>query len=101
MIYIVISEATEAGRPVFDALKDKVREIGLKYYPDDTVFPMSMFLSNLYIELLVNKLEYQAFESSLKGTGPEKGWLLKTLREIKVPWNSLFVIFNDIFETKV
>jgi nuclear pore complex protein Nup155 len=97
----VISEATDASRPVFDALKDKVREIGLKYYPDDNVFPLSMYSLIYLVELLINKLEYQAFERSLKGAGPEKGWILKTMREIKVPWNSLFVILNDIFETKV
>ena len=41
LIRLVISEATSASRPVFDSLKDKVREIGLKYYPEDNVFPLS------------------------------------------------------------
>lgn len=101
MISIVISQSSDSSRPIFDALKDKIREIGLKYYPDDNVFPLSKVFFSNFPELLVNKLEYQAFESSLKGSGPERGWLLKTMREIKVPYNSLFVILNDIFETKV
>ena len=33
--------------------------------------------------------------------GPEKGWLVKTMRDIKVPWNAVFMILNDLFETKV
>ena len=61
---------------------------------------VSFAIANI-LELLVNKLEYQAFEGSLRGAGPEKGWLLRTMREINVPWNTLFVILNDIFETKV
>jgi len=44
LIKIVISEATDASRPVFDALKDKVREIGSRYYPDDNVLPLSKYL---------------------------------------------------------
>ena len=43
-LILVISESTNSGRPVFDALKGKVKEIGLKYYPDDNVFPLSKFL---------------------------------------------------------
>ncbi len=38
-----IEEAQSANRSVFDALKDKIRDIGLRYYPDDNVFPLSRF----------------------------------------------------------
>lgn len=39
----VIEEATTGNRSVFDALKDKIREIGLRYFPDENVFPLSTF----------------------------------------------------------
>ncbi len=44
-----IEDANAANRSVFDALKDKVRDIGLRYYPDENVFPLSMpvFISDI------------------------------------------------------
>jgi nuclear pore complex protein Nup155 len=89
---IVVDEATQSGRSPFDALRDKVKELGLRYYPEENVFPLTF---------LISKLEQEAFEFSQKGAGPERGWLFKTLKEIKVPYQAIFNCLHDLFETKV
>ena len=103
-----IEDANAASRSVFDALKDKVRDIGLRYYPDENVFPLSMsflrktlFLLTTILEFLIAKLEKESYEFSIKGMASERGWLLKTLVGIKVPYNAIFSVLHDLFETKV
>jgi nuclear pore complex protein Nup155 len=39
---LTMKAAIEHSRSPFDALADKVRELGRKFYPDDSVFPLSI-----------------------------------------------------------
>lgn len=78
-----------SGRRRFDALGDKVKEIGSRFYPNDNTFP---------IRLLCNALEAATLQKHEQG---DIGWAIKTMRSVGVSHNILFQIYHDLFETKV
>ena len=87
---IVVLDCKSNGRPIFDALQDKIRELGVLYYPDENVFPL---------KFIISKLQKLTYEMYLEGV-VERGWLFKTLLDIKVSFHSIFSILHDLFETK-
>ncbi|KAJ3262351.1 hypothetical protein HK103_002792 [Boothiomyces macroporosus] len=76
----------------FDSLSDKIKELGLKFYPSDLVFPL------LY---LVNKLEQSSLDYYIKENSYSYGWVARSLLDVKIPFNLLFQVYQSIYESKL
>jgi hypothetical protein len=87
-----MDQAKQNHRSVFDALSDKLRELGLLYYPDENIFPLKFLMSNL---------EQHNFDFYQSGQSYERGWLFTVLKDIKVPFHVQFSILHELFETKL
>ncbi len=89
-------QATKSMRSPFDSLSDKVRQLGKKYFPDESVFPICILL--LTIAFIVNRLEQFALEDS---SAPKEDWLIQTFVSIQVPHQVIFQAYHELFEKKL
>ncbi|KAK9759808.1 hypothetical protein K7432_016807 [Basidiobolus ranarum] len=71
------------------AMSQKVKDIGKKYYPSSNVFPLAKICD------LLEKYNLQ------HNAEAEPGWVVRTLHDIGVPYGSMLEIFHSMFETKL
>ncbi|KAI9347179.1 Nup133 N terminal like-domain-containing protein [Zopfochytrium polystomum] len=82
-----ISEAAHSDKILI--LQERVKAIGLKYYPDENVFPLAYICSVLE-------------NFTLKGTPTtNSSWVIRTMKAIKVPNVVLLQIYSDLWESKI
>ncbi|KAL2917260.1 hypothetical protein HK105_203325 [Polyrhizophydium stewartii] len=92
MIEKTKEEALRNNRSPFDALSDKVKDLGRRFHPDDNVFSL---------RFLVNKLEQESYEYGDRAFALESGWVVDALRGADVPFTMIFQTFHELFETKL
>lgn len=92
IIRICAKNALERARPPFEALADKISELGHRFYPDESVFPL---------KYLIGKLEFLSIEQGENGANIPYGWVIKSLLQVRIPYSQIFQIYHDFFETKV
>ncbi|KAI8929792.1 Non-repetitive/WGA-negative nucleoporin C-terminal-domain-containing protein [Entophlyctis helioformis] len=85
-------EALRSNRSPFEALSDKIKELGRRFSTNENVFPL---------RFLVNKLEYESFAYGERAFAPDRGWVVDTLRGFGVPFPVIFQTFHELFETKL
>ncbi|KAJ1341759.1 hypothetical protein BSLG_003654 [Batrachochytrium salamandrivorans] len=85
-------DAIANNRSHIEALSDKIKELGRKFYPDENVFPLGF---------LVNRLEQESYENDDGVTTLHNAWVVDALRGINVPFITIFRTFHDLFETKL
>jgi hypothetical protein len=73
----------------FMALEERIKILGLKYFPNENVFPLGFLCSTL--EALTMQ----------KAGSVDAGWVSRLLRSIGIPYGMLFQVYFDLFETKV
>ena len=84
-------EALLTNRSPYEALGDKIREVGRRFYPDDNVFPL---------HFLINKLEQDSFEDLDKSVAPKRGWVVDAFRAVNIPFITIFQSYHHLFDTK-
>lgn len=95
---------TLGNNDVSVTLSNKVREIGGRVFPDDNTFPIRIsffdyiLFNTIVIGFLCNKLESTSLQFR---DGSKTGWVISTMRNVGVPFSSLFQVYNEMFETKV
>ncbi|KAJ3091850.1 hypothetical protein HK102_013147 [Quaeritorhiza haematococci] len=109
-------DALASGLRPFDVLRAKVKEIGTKYYPNENVFPLRKLHTQIQfaVECWTRDLDSPKFSphppgylcnvlesASLQQESVEPGWVIRAMRDVGVPYQTLFQIFHDMFETKV
>lgn len=87
-----INTANEQNRAPLEALSDKIQELGRRFYPEESVFPLTF---------LISKLETYSFEAVESGRPGLAGWVVRTMIEIQVPYSQLFHVYHNIFESRV
>lgn len=70
------------------ALSDKIRYLGRLYYPTDTIFPVGY---------LVDMLERVSAQRERR----DIGWVVNTMREVGVPFATLFYHYNMVLQSTV
>ncbi|KAJ3360587.1 hypothetical protein HDU91_004501, partial [Kappamyces sp. JEL0680] len=78
-----------------DALGAKLVELGRRFYPDETVFPL---------KFLISKLEGMTYEFVTTGSNEERvdrNWVVRALLDIKVPFVRVFEVYQEMFESKL
>ncbi|KAJ3217565.1 hypothetical protein HDU67_007637 [Dinochytrium kinnereticum] len=70
-------------------LWEKIRNLGLKYFPDENVFPLAFIAS---------KLEQICIQ---RGDANEEGAVISLMRAIQIPYGVLFQVYFALFENKV
>jgi nuclear pore complex protein Nup155 len=78
----IIRKSSQIG---FSTLCDKITELGLRFYPDDSVFP---------VKFLISKLEQLALEQNEKQ-------VRKVFLDVKISYSTVFEMYHELWEMKL
>jgi hypothetical protein len=84
---------------------EKVKSLGAELYPSDLVFPLGIPpkypILIFFSAYLVDILERSSLE--LKHVAPDWtiDWVLRVMREIRIPYPILFEVYDHTFDSKV
>ncbi|KAJ3416105.1 hypothetical protein HDV05_003074 [Chytridiales sp. JEL 0842] len=87
----IIKETMDSPAPdaeKFNALEERVKTLGLRYFPNDNIFPLGFLCSTLEAMTIP------------KSTLVDSSWVLRLMKSVGVPYSMLFQVYYDLFETK-
>ena len=82
----------DSANPI-EALSDKVKELGRKFYPDDNVFSL---------KFLISKLESLTFDYIVnRSLECDRNWVCRAFLDIKITHSRLFAIYQGLYDAKL